>query len=355
MRDFLKIAIAMTLAAVLATGCGDDSADDADGAEGDGSAETSGDGDGDTGGDGDGDASGDGDGDMAGDGDGDDATPPDSGDGDGDGDTTGDGDGDAGDGDASGDGDGDGPKDTQGTPTVTDDGSGPAAAAAGFYRLGVTATTPMATLPMDSTTIFDVYYSSTREIISDGLGGNLEMKENSGTAAMYVTTLGDGNIELWLPSGNNTPHNFGDAQLREDGAQLYAVASNKIAEAPFNGGPDTAPVDPFLPPFFSDNAGTYAVAVSSAPVIGDDTTLTMGESYDITLGEDGSITLKTNGDDVELQWWEGTDTSSAMGVTITRGGQILIVQNVGGNGINGSFTSGTQGVVGAFGFAEASE
>ncbi len=244
---------------------------------------------------------------------------------------------------------------TTGTPVVADDGTGAFAATAGFYRIAVSSLVNAGEI-----TLFDVYLSSTGEAISTGLGGNLPSVPNSGTAKIYKTTLvnASGEIHLLVDGAFGTNSSLRLFETSSTGGSYtttYGLTANKIAEAPFNGGPSTAPSGTFLPQFFTDRAGGYSVSAASAPVIGSDTTFTLSGAYSLVIATDGSVSLATDGNTINLTWSENTDTFSdgtISNVTFTRTTdpaiRIVIVQFLNGNLESVTVTPSTPGVVGTW-------
>ena len=106
------------------------------------------------------------------------------------------------------------------------------------------------------------------------------------------------------------------------------LIANKIAEAPFNGGPSTAPTGDFMPQFFADRVGTYSVTAVVAPVAGGDTTFTLNSAYTLTIGLNGNVTLTTDSNTIDLTWSQTTDTysdgASVSSVTFIRASDPLV-------------------------------
>ena len=215
---------------------------------------------------------------------------------------------------------------TLGTPVIADDGTGSSASIAAFYRIAVTSVVNPGEI-----SLFDVYLSSSGEAFSSGLGGNLAVVPNSGTANIYNTTLtnSSGQIHLLVDNafGINSDMRLFDTGLNSYTA-YYGLIANKIAEAPFNGGPSTAPTGDFMPQFFADRVGTYSVTAAVAPVAGGDTTFTLNSAYTLAIGSNGNVTLTTDSNTIDLTWSQTTDTysdgASVSSVTFTRASDPLV-------------------------------
>lgn len=199
------------------------------------------------------------------------------------------------------------PLDRRGTPAITDPGTGRARLGAGFYRLGVQAPRAGLAFPSGRRTLIDFYYSSDQEVFSTGLGGKLTRVPFSGTAAAYGAPFGD-RLHLLLERAQAVPHTFIVANLTERNAG-YAVVVNKIAAAPFEGGPTAASAARFVPALFTVARGRRTLRCTEKVVAtGSDATFHLDQTYALELGEDGRVHLATENGEIDRTFDEAHDT-----------------------------------------------